>query len=146
MEQELTTLLADPVSASGLFLESIEYSGGKYARLRVVVDLPDGPGGVSSDQLSAATRAISEVLDQHSQIIRGHYTLEVTTPGIGRTMTEERHFRRAVGRLVKVTTESGTFIERLNDVRDGVAVFENRDVSLAEITSAVQEIDMRKDA
>lgn len=144
MEQELYARLAGPVEESGLFLETLSYSPGKYARLQVVVDLPEGPGGVSSDQLADATRAVSHVLDADPDAIPGSYTLEVTTPGITRPMTDERQFGRALGRLVKVKIAGETFTERLSDVKEGVAVFETREVPIAEILTAVQEIEMGK--
>lgn len=144
MEQELNARLAGPVAESGLFLESITFNAGKHARLRVVVDLPDGPGGVGSDELSAATRAVSKILDAEPDLIPGSYTLEVTTPGISRPMTDGRQFGRAIGRLVQVTLADDTFTERLTDVRDGIAVFETREVPIADVVKAVQQVEMRK--
>ncbi|SNU00605.1 ribosome maturation factor RimP [Ruaniaceae bacterium KH17] len=144
MEQELYAQLAGPVAESGLFLESLTLTQGKRARLQVVVDLPEGPGGVTSDQLADATRAVNAVLDADPDAIPGSYTLEVTTPGISRPMTDERQFGRAVGRLVKATIDGETFTERLAAVREGTLVFETREVPIADVRKAVQEIEMGK--
>lgn len=144
MEQELLTRLAGPLSDGGLFLESVIYARGKSPLLRVVIDLPDGPGGVTSDQLAEATRTVSEVLDADPDLVPGSYTLVVTTPGVSRPLRDERHFRRAIGRRVAVTTLDGAFTERLVDVRGGVAVFEGREIALGGIVDAVQEIEMGK--
>ena len=145
MEQELYARLAGPVAKSGLFLESVDYKAGRYSRLRVVVDLPDGPGGVSSDQLDDVSRAISRVLDDDPEAVPGTYTLEVTTPGVARPISDERQWRRAVGRLVKVTAGDATFTDRLIEVRDGSAVFGSREIALGDVVTAVQEIEMGRD-
>lgn len=144
MEQELYARLAGPVAESGLFLESVVYTPGRYAHLTVVVDLPAGPGGVSSDQLTDASRAISGTLDEKPDAVPGSYTLEVTTPGVSRPLADERQWGRAIGRLVKVTTGEATFTERLVAVRHGVAVFESREIAVGDVVTAVQEIEMGK--
>ena len=40
----------------------------------------------------------------------GPYVLEVTSPGVDRPLTAPRHWRRALGRLVRVVTERGTVL------------------------------------
>lgn len=94
--------LVPVVAEHGLHLEECAVgNGGKRRVVRVTVDLADGPGGVDSDVLSAVSRAISARLDD-VDLIEGAYTLEVSTPGAERTLTEPRHFRRAEGRLVEI--------------------------------------------
>jgi ribosome maturation factor RimP len=66
--------------------------------LRVVVDRP---GPLDLDVLGEATRAVSRALDE-ADPIAGHYTLEVTSPGLERTLRTPAHFARAVGEQVKV--------------------------------------------
>jgi len=60
---------------------------------------------VDLDAVAEATRAISEVLDDSDALGSAPYTLEVTSPGVGRPLTVPRHFRRNVGRLVRLTLE-----------------------------------------
>ena len=93
--QQLRSILEPAVVASGLYLEDVvTAAAGRRTTVTVVVDLADGPGGVSSDQLSEVSRAVSEALDA-ADPIKGAYMLEVTTPGIDRPLTTPRHFRRA---------------------------------------------------
>jgi ribosome maturation factor RimP len=68
--------------------------------LRVVVD---SPGALDLDQVAGATRAISHLLDEVDPI-SGSYTLEVTSPGLERTLRTPAHFERAVGEKVKIKT------------------------------------------
>ncbi|MBO3723898.1 ribosome maturation factor RimP [Actinomyces bowdenii] len=100
----LTELLEPVVGGAGLFLERIETTrAGRYSVVRVVVDLPDGPGDLDLDRLGEATAAVSQALDE-ADPVKGQYTLEVSTPGAERELRTARHFRRAVGHGARVTT------------------------------------------
>jgi ribosome maturation factor RimP len=80
--------------------------------LRVVVDNPPGSGGgLDLDVLADATRAVSRALDE-ADPITGRYTLEVTSPGLERTLRRPEHFERAVGETVKIRTVDGVSDER----------------------------------
>jgi ribosome maturation factor RimP len=59
-----------------------------------------GPG-ITLDVLALATRLISRELD-HADPINGHYTLEVSSPGLERTLRTPSHFRRSVGTEVAI--------------------------------------------
>ncbi|MFM8380955.1 MAG: ribosome maturation factor RimP [Actinomycetota bacterium] len=95
----LTDVVLPIVSDLGLDLYDLEFSGGL---LRITVDTPPGsPGGVDVDQLSRVTRLVSRELD-HLDPIPGHYTLEVSSPGLERNLRLPRHFAREVGKTVAV--------------------------------------------
>ena len=99
----VTALISPIVADLGLDLYDIEYTGGV---LRVVVDTqPGGPEGVSLDNISLITRLVSREFD-HSDPIPGRYTLEVSSPGLERTLREPRHFHREVGKVVSVKLDS----------------------------------------
>lgn len=103
----LRPLLGPVVEECGLFLEDVAVgAAGRRRLVRVTVDLPDGPGGVGSDALTEVSRAVSEALDD-ADAIPGSYVLEVSTPGVDRPLTQPRHFRRALHRLVTVRTHEG---------------------------------------
>lgn len=96
-------LVAPMAEALGLQIYDIDYSGGT---LRVVLDTPPGqPAGVSLDDLSLVTRQLGRELD-HSDPVPGRYTLEVTSPGLERTMRRPEHFAREVGKTVNVRLHS----------------------------------------
>ncbi len=102
------------VASTGLFCEDVQVSAaGRRSVVRVVVDLVDGPGGVTADELTEVSRAVSAAMDS-ADPVRGGYVLEVSTPGTGRPLTTPRHFRRAVSRLVRlVGTDGSTIAGRL---------------------------------
>ena len=72
------------------------------ATVRITLDTPAGSdAGVTLDSLSLATRLISRELD-HEDPIAGHYTLEVTSPGLERQLRTPAHFRREVGKTITI--------------------------------------------
>lgn len=92
-------LVAPMAEALGLSIYDIDYSGGT---LRVVLDTPPGqPAGVSLDDLSLVTRQLGRELD-HSDPVPGRYTLEVTSPGLERTLRRPEHYAREIGKTVNV--------------------------------------------
>jgi len=97
---ELERLLEPIVRAAGMDLESVRVgSAGRRRLLRVVVD---GDGGVSLDDIALVSREVSARLDATGAMGEAPYTLEVSSPGVDRPLTQPRHWRRAVGRLVRV--------------------------------------------
>ncbi|ARD41919.1 ribosome maturation factor RimP [Actinomyces gaoshouyii] len=107
LASRLTDLLAPVVEAEGLFLEGIETTrAGKHSVVRVIVDLPDGPGDLDLDRIGEATAALSAALDD-ADPVKGQYSLEVSTPGAERELRSPRHFRRAVGHSATLTTAGG---------------------------------------
>ncbi|KAE8762160.1 ribosome maturation factor RimP [Georgenia thermotolerans] len=145
----LRAALEPVVAAAGLFLEDAAVAAaGRRKVVRVVVDLPDGPGGVDSDRLSDVSREISRVLDD-VDLLEGAYTLEVSTPGTDRPLTQPRHFRRALGRLVRVRTSSGRDITgRLQEADDGGVVLDvegrREGLGYGDIARARVEIELNR--
>ncbi len=116
--ERLRELLAPLVSARELDLEEVEVTpAGKRRVLRIVVDSDDG---VLLDTCAELSRAASELLDETDAMGGAPYSLEVTSPGADRPLTEPRHYRRAVGRLVKAQlTDGGELVTRIVAVDDG---------------------------
>jgi len=92
----------------GLDLEAVELTpAGKRRVLRIAVDRD---GGVTLDDVAAATRAINDVIDTSDVMGEQPFTLEVTSRGVDRPLTLPRHWRRNRSRLVKVTLADDTVI------------------------------------
>jgi ribosome maturation factor RimP len=106
------------IAAAGLYLEDVEVtSAGKRSVVRIVVDLEeDAVGGLDLDRVAAISRDISTAIDA-TDAFAGELTLEVSSPGVSRALTERRHFTRARGRLVTLRLRDGsTLTARLVDV------------------------------
>jgi ribosome maturation factor RimP len=89
------------IGAAGYDLEELVVTpAGRRSIVRVVVDRDEG---VTLDDIAEVSRAVSDVLDANDDGMgRAPYVLEVTSPGVDRPLTEPRHWRRNVGRLVAV--------------------------------------------
>src|SRR5260370_17622021 len=97
--QELIKVLEPVVSATGMDLENVRITAtGRRRLLRVVVD---ADGGVSLDDITLISRALSAELDASGAMGETPYPLEVSSPGVDRPLTEPRHWRRAAGRLIR---------------------------------------------
>ncbi|MBE4735856.1 MULTISPECIES: ribosome maturation factor RimP [Streptomyces] len=115
--ERLRELLEPLVRSQGLDLEEIAVdSVGRKRVLRVVVDSDEG---ADLDTVADVSRAVSAKLDETDAMGQAEYTLEVGTPGAERALTEHRHYRRAVDRLVKFALrEDGELIARILTVDD----------------------------
>ncbi|HEY9476616.1 MAG TPA: ribosome maturation factor RimP [Mycobacteriales bacterium] len=126
--ERLATLVEQVVRDLGLDLEGVTVSAaGRRSLVRVVVDADHG---VSLDEVAEVSRALSAALDEHEGIMgQAPYVLEITSPGVDRPLVAPRHWRRAVGRLVRVPVDehepsriSGTVEGRVVRADDGGVV------------------------
>jgi ribosome maturation factor RimP len=101
IEGRIADVIGPVIAAAGMDLESVRVSAaGRRRLLRVVVD---SDRGVSLDDAATISRKLSAALDATPVMGDFPYTLEVSSPGVDRPLTDPRHWRRAVGRLVQVT-------------------------------------------
>lgn len=97
----LTERLAPLVQTMGYELLGCEYHGqGKHSLLRVYID---SETGVTLTDCSRVSEQLSAVLDVEDPI-RGHYSLEVSSPGIDRPLFELAHYQKQIGNKLKVRT------------------------------------------
>lgn len=92
--------LIEPIASDlQLDLYDLEQRGGT---LRVTLDTPPGSeSSVDLDQLALATRLIGREFD-HDDPMPGKYTLEVTSPGVERTLRTPAHFQREIGKELNI--------------------------------------------
>jgi ribosome maturation factor RimP len=111
-ESKIADVIGPVIAAAGMDLESVRVSAaGRRRLLRVVVDSDQG---VSLDDAAAISRQLSAALDSAPVMGDFPYTLEVSSPGVDRPLTDPRHWRRSVGRLVQVAAgEAGTVTGRV---------------------------------
>jgi ribosome maturation factor RimP len=123
--QQLIELLAPVITAAGYDLDDLSVTAaGRRSLIRVAVD---GDSGIDLDAVATISRAISDVLDNDATgdaAFAGPYVLEVSSPGVDRPLTEARHWRRAVGRLVSVPVEGRQLTGRVISADDAEVVLE----------------------
>ncbi|MET1088128.1 MAG: ribosome maturation factor RimP [Arthrobacter sp.] len=123
--ERLRALLEPSVQANRLHLEDVAIIPGSHRVVHVVVDLPqEETGGVSLDVIADISKVLSDVLDNDPNDDGRPYDLEVSSPGVGRPLTEPRHWHRAKGRMVKVNVLQGdNVMGRIQSVdSDGVTL------------------------
>ena len=86
--------------SEGLELDDLQVAGRGPRLLRITVDRE---GGVDVQQLAAVSRALSRRLDRLDPF-DGPYSLEVTSPGLERTLRRPLHYAKSIGRDVTVNT------------------------------------------
>ncbi len=100
IKQDVLHQLIEPaVQAMGFELWGIEFlAQGQHSILRIYIDSPDGVG---VDGCAAVSHQVSGVLDVEDPI-SGHYTLEVSSPGIDRILFRVEQYRHYIGERLKV--------------------------------------------
>ena len=145
----ISDALRDSLSGLGLDLEGVELTpAGKKRVLRVAVDKD---GGVTLDDIAEATRAVSDELDDEDLMGEQAYTLEVTSRGVDRPLTEPRHWRRNHDGLVRVSLRDGHQLTgRIGSSDDsGVSIDVSgtrQRVDYAEVTKALVQIEFNRPA
>ena len=115
------SLVEVPLAAAGLVVEDVAVSAaGRRSVVRIAVDrglaglAHNDVGSVvaplSLDEVADATRIVDTALDADPSLGDAPYVLEVSSPGVGRPLTQQRQFRRNVGRLVRLRLVEGTTV------------------------------------
>jgi ribosome maturation factor RimP len=147
---DLEALVAPVAAAHSLEVDRLEVmTAGKRSVVRVFLD-GDGPAGrgPSLDEIAEATRSISAALDA-ADITGGRpYTLEVSSRGVSRPLTEAKHFRRNTGRLVEFTLADGPVTGRVQGVADDAVEVDvdgtSRRIPLAEVRRALVQVELNR--
>jgi ribosome maturation factor RimP len=153
LKDQISELVTPALSQAGYFLEDINIvTPGQH---RIVTVIVDGESALNLDQVTVASKLVSELLDEATFMGETPFTLEVTSPGIDRPLTLPRHFAKNVTRLLKVVKTDGEVVTgRITSNTDAevtLTVTEKKTtkdvvVALADIKRATVEIEFnRKD-
>lgn len=136
VREEVERLVLSILEEEGMELVDIEYKMGRgRGILRLYIDKPEG---VKIEDCEKVSKRIDPILDR-SNIIGGHYLLEVSSPGLDRPLKKEEDFKRFMGRLIKVKTFSPidnqkTFVGTLKDYKEGVVTLETKEEKIIQIS------------
>jgi ribosome maturation factor RimP len=149
-QRQVTELLDAEFSRAGYDIEDVLIdASARPPRITVVAD---GDDGLDLDSVAQLSRTASELLDTLDDRETAAYVLEVTSPGVERPLTTEKHFRRACGRKVEMTLSDGsTLTGRLGQTHGGTVglvrpegatgAFAVHDIELATIAKAVVQVE-----
>jgi ribosome maturation factor RimP len=159
---QVQEVIEPALSERGLLVDEVVITpAGRRSVLRISVDRELGADDaaptttttepLSLDEVAEATRAINAVLDPSDVMGEAPYVLEVSSPGVSRPLTEPRHFRRNVGRLVAVSTTDGEpFTGRLLSADGREATYavgddgERRSVPYDAVRKAVVQVEFNR--
>ncbi len=126
------------VEEKGLLLVDVNlFQAGRRKVLRILVDKQ---GRVSLDECAGVSRAVGNAIET-LDLIDGGYTLEVSSPGIGRPLTTPADWTRCVGRKIEVKTEGGEITGILTGFSGDALRFENDiEIEVDSVTAAREVI------
>ena len=146
-QKQVIELLDGEFARAGYEIEDVVIDTAKRPpRITVVAD---GDDPLDLDSIATLSRSASDLLDRMDS---PEYVLEVTSPGVDRPLTTEKHYRRARGRKVELTLSDGSQLTgRLGEtsggtvrlvVREGAkANFSIRELPVDCITKAVVQVE-----
>jgi ribosome maturation factor RimP len=160
-DEELAVVIGLPSQTQVIELLDGEFARAGYEIEDVVIDarsrppritvIADGDTALDLDTITTLSRSASTLLDAVKSIAGG-YVLEVSSPGVDRPLTSEKHFRRARGRKVELALADETQITgRVGEISDNTLMLVVRDdqardwavrrVSIGEIRKAVVQVE-----
>ena len=143
---ELSIHIGAVLQPLGVELDDLTLSkAGNRRVLDVVVDA-DEP--IDLDRLAEISRAVSESLDESDIMGTAPYVMEVGTRGVGRPLTKPAHWRRNVGRLVKISGDAVSAAGRIMSFDDPTVVInikgQPRKFDISTIARAVIEVEFSR--
>lgn len=128
-EAKAEELLSPIVEKMGIEIYDVEYvkEGSDYY-LRAYIDKPEG---VNINDCEAVSRAFSDALDEADPIEEA-YVLEVSSPGLGRTLKKDRHFQKSLGEDVEVKLFKATDGDKRKEFAGELIAFDEKTITIRE--------------
>ncbi|MDP1712046.1 MAG: ribosome maturation factor RimP [Candidatus Nanopelagicaceae bacterium] len=115
--QEITIAITSAVESHGLILE--EVSVASPGNRRLITCVVDSLESINLDDVTVASKEISAILDAADFLGETPFTLEVTSPGVDRPLTQPRHWQKNLNRLVRSVMVNGEVVTgRVDAVHD----------------------------
>ena len=100
---EIKKLAEDVAAKEGCYLYDLEFVGTGPSRALCVFIEKDDAAGVSIEDCTNVSRGLTAILDESEDAVPGGaYSLEVSSPGLERTLKEPRHYEKAIGKKISV--------------------------------------------
>lgn len=142
-KEQVAAAITPAIESLGFYVEDIAItSAGKRSMLTVIVD---GDTHLSLDQVTVATKAISEIVENLPTLGNNPFTLEVTSPGLDRPLTKPRHWQKNKDRLIKIILNDGRQITgRIKDSTQLAVTVDEQVINFADIKRATLEIEFKQ--
>lgn len=141
-EEVLGVLQSQGVDLEALTVRPV----GQRLLVRVLVDKDDG---ISLDEVAGISRLLSIELDRSNLLGERSYTIEVSSPGTERPLTLVRHWRRNVGRKVRVRFRAGDkpVIGRVLSVADSSVILDvggkESEIDFEDVDKAIVQVELK---
>ena len=144
-KEQVLAVITPAIESLGFYIEDINItSAGKRSMLTVIVD---GDTHLSLDQVTVATKAISEIAENLPTLGNNPFTLEVTSPGLDRPLTKPRHWRKNQDRLIKIVLTDGKEVNgRIKDSTESSVTVDEQVINFADIKRATLEVEFKKES
>lgn len=142
-KEQVAAAITPAIESLGFYVEDIAItSAGRRSMLTVIVD---GDTHLSLDQVTVATKAISEIVENLPTLGSNPFTLEVTSPGLDRPLTKPRHWQKNKDRLIKIILNDGNEISgRIIESTQLAVTVDERKVNFTDIKRATLEIEFKQ--
>jgi ribosome maturation factor RimP len=142
-KEEIIAVITPALEALGFYLEDVTItSAGRRSMITIIID---GDTHLSLDQVTLATKAVGEIVEGIQSLGQTPFTLEVTSPGLDRPLTKPRHWRKNIGRLVKIVLLDGQEIKgRVKDVSEISTTVAEQVVKFSDIKRATLEVEFKQ--
>jgi ribosome maturation factor RimP len=98
--QRITELGEQAAAGTAIEIAEVQLRGaGKARLLRVYIDRP---GGVTHGDCELISQKLGKLLDEEDAVPGDSYTLEVSSPGVERSLSKPRDFERVVGQKIRL--------------------------------------------
>jgi len=142
-KEQVAAAITPIIESLGFYVEDIAItSAGKRSMLTVIVD---GDTHLSLDQVTVATKAISEIVENLPTLGNNPFTLEVTSPGLDRPLIKPRHWQKNKDRLIKIILNDGKEITgRIKDSTQSSVTIDEQVINFADMKRATLEIEFKQ--
>ena len=140
--EEIAVAITPAIEAAGCYLEEVTLTpAGKRKIMTVIVD---GDTNLSLDQVTAVSKEVSAIVEALPALGDTPFTLEVTSPGVDRPLTNPRHWRKNHGRLINVTLHDEKSVKgRIGDSTEIDVEIDSVKIAYAAIKRALIEIEFK---
>jgi ribosome maturation factor RimP len=144
-KEQVLAVITPAIESLGFYIEDITItSAGKRSMLTVIID---GDTHLSLDQVTVATKAISEIVENLPTLGNNPFTLEVTSPGLDRPLTKPRHWRKNQDRLIKIVLTDGKEVKgRIKESDETSVTVDDQTINFADIKRATLEVEFKKES
>lgn len=142
-KEQVAAAITPVIESLGFYVEDIAItSAGRRSMLTVIVD---GDTHLSLDQVTVATKAISEIVENLPTLGSNPFTLEVTSPGLDRPLTKPRHWQKNKDRLIKIIlNDNSEILGRIKESTQLAVTVDERKVNFTDIKRATLEIEFKQ--